>query len=85
MYHKLEVVYHALLALALRLKVLTIAIALLVTLGAASLIPKLGMELIPPMNQGEFCVRSYFHLEQRYQKQITSFENSPSQLKTETM
>ncbi|MBW8183699.1 efflux RND transporter permease subunit [Shewanella nanhaiensis] len=56
MYHKLEVVYHALLALALRLKVLTIAIALLVTLGAASLIPKLGMELIPPMNQGEFYV-----------------------------
>ncbi|ACA86113.1 efflux RND transporter permease subunit [Shewanella woodyi] len=56
MYHKLEVVYHALLALALRLKVLTIAIALFVTLGAASLIPKLGMELIPPMNQGEFYV-----------------------------
>jgi len=31
-------------------------IAILVTLGAASLLPKLGMELIPPMNQGEFYV-----------------------------
>ncbi|GGI84324.1 acriflavin resistance protein [Shewanella hanedai] len=55
-YHKLEIIYHALLALALKFKVLTISIALLVTLGAASLIPKLGMELIPPMNQGEFYV-----------------------------
>ncbi|MFT5235095.1 MAG: HAE1 family hydrophobic/amphiphilic exporter-1 [Shewanella sp.] len=55
-YHKLETIYHALLALALKFKTLTIAIALLVTLGAASLVPKLGMELIPPMNQGEFYV-----------------------------
>ncbi|MEC4725718.1 efflux RND transporter permease subunit [Shewanella sp. D64] len=55
-YHKLEIFYHALLALALKFKILTIAIALLVTLGAASLVPKLGMELIPPMNQGEFYV-----------------------------
>ena len=55
-YHKLENLYHGLLALALRFKILTISIALFVTLGAASLIPKLGMELIPPMNQGEFYV-----------------------------
>jgi HAE1 family hydrophobic/amphiphilic exporter-1 len=55
-YHQLEMMYHSLLALALKFKILTISIALLVTLGAASLVPKLGMELIPPMNQGEFYV-----------------------------
>ncbi|MPY21673.1 efflux RND transporter permease subunit [Shewanella psychropiezotolerans] len=55
-YHKLEILYHLLLALALRFKVMTLSIAILVTLGAASLVPKLGMELIPPMNQGEFYV-----------------------------
>ena len=55
-YHQLEMMYHGLLALALKFKILTISIALLVTLGAASLVPKLGMELIPPMNQGEFYV-----------------------------
>lgn len=55
-YHKLEIIYHGLLVLALKFKVLTISIALFVTLGAASLVPKLGMELIPPMNQGEFYV-----------------------------
>jgi len=56
LYHKLESVYHVLLAQALKFKVLTMGIAILVTLGAASLLPKLGMELIPPMNQGEFYV-----------------------------
>ncbi|RTR32228.1 efflux RND transporter permease subunit [Shewanella atlantica] len=56
LYHKLESVYHVLLAQALKFKVLTMSIAILVTLGAASLLPKLGMELIPPMNQGEFYV-----------------------------
>jgi len=55
-YQKLESVYHVLLAQALKFKVLTLSIAILVTLGAASLLPKLGMELIPPMNQGEFYV-----------------------------
>ncbi|WP_394147008.1 efflux RND transporter permease subunit [Shewanella atlantica] len=55
-YHRLERFYHLLLAQALKFKLLTISIAILVTLGAASLIPKLGMELIPPMNQGEFYV-----------------------------
>lgn len=56
LYQKLESVYHVLLAQALKFKVLTLSIAILVTLGAASLLPKLGMELIPPMNQGEFYV-----------------------------
>lgn len=56
LYQKLESVYHVLLAQALKFKVLTMSIAILVTLGAASLLPKLGMELIPPMNQGEFYV-----------------------------
>jgi len=56
LYHKLESVYHVLLTQALKFKVLTMGIAILVTLGAASLLPKLGMELIPPMNQGEFYV-----------------------------
>ncbi|RTR39469.1 efflux RND transporter permease subunit [Shewanella canadensis] len=56
LYQKLESVYHVLLAQALKFKVLTLSIAILVTLGAASLFPKLGMELIPPMNQGEFYV-----------------------------
>ena len=55
-YHKLEGIYHQLLALALRFRVMTLSIAILITLGAASLVPKLGMELIPPMNQGEFYV-----------------------------
>ena len=55
-YHKLEILYHLLLALALRFRVMTLSIAILITLGAASLVPKLGMELIPPMNQGEFYV-----------------------------
>ncbi|CAM3283682.1 efflux RND transporter permease subunit [Shewanella violacea] len=55
-YHKLEAIYHLLLALALRFRVMTLSIAILITLGAASLVPKLGMELIPPMNQGEFYV-----------------------------
>ncbi|WP_076409188.1 efflux RND transporter permease subunit [Shewanella sp. UCD-KL12] len=55
-YRQLERIYHSLLAFALKFKVLTLSIAILVTVSAASLIPKLGMELIPPMNQGEFYV-----------------------------
>lgn len=55
-YHQLEHVYHGLLSLALKFKILTLSIAILVTVGAGTLIPKLGMELIPPMNQGEFYV-----------------------------
>ncbi|MEI6859439.1 MAG: efflux RND transporter permease subunit [Shewanella sp.] len=55
-YHKLEGLYHHLLALALKFRVITLSVAILITLGTASLVPKLGMELIPPMNQGEFYV-----------------------------
>ena len=55
-YSKLEVLYHKLLAAALKFRVVTLAIALMVTASAGLLIPRLGMELIPPMNQGEFYV-----------------------------
>ncbi|QLE85892.1 efflux RND transporter permease subunit [Shewanella sp. Scap07] len=53
-YQLLEKLYHGLLSQALRHKVTTIAIAVAITAGAGSLVPRLGMELIPPMNQGEF-------------------------------
>ncbi|QYJ83989.1 efflux RND transporter permease subunit [Shewanella aegiceratis] len=55
-YHLLERVYHKLLRQALKFTWVTLAIALTLTLGTMSLIPRLGMELIPPMNQGEFYV-----------------------------
>ncbi|QYJ95389.1 efflux RND transporter permease subunit [Shewanella spartinae] len=55
-YHLLEGVYHRLLRQALKFTWVTLAIALTLTLGTMSLIPRLGMELIPPMNQGEFYV-----------------------------
>ncbi len=55
-YHLLEGVYHKLLRQALKFTWVTLVIALTLTLGTMSLIPRLGMELIPPMNQGEFYV-----------------------------
>ncbi|KIO35208.1 efflux RND transporter permease subunit [Shewanella sp. cp20] len=55
-YKLLESVYHKLLRQALKFSWLTMAIALTLTVGTMSLVPKLGMELIPPMNQGEFYV-----------------------------
>ncbi|NMH63608.1 efflux RND transporter permease subunit [Shewanella salipaludis] len=55
-YHGLERLYHKLLAVALRRQKLTLSLAIAVTLGAIALLPRLGMELIPPMNQGEFYV-----------------------------
>ncbi|MCG9721072.1 efflux RND transporter permease subunit [Shewanella sp. Isolate7] len=55
-YNLLESVYHKLLRQALKFSWLTMAIALTLTVGTMSLVPKLGMELIPPMNQGEFYV-----------------------------
>ncbi|ASJ97089.1 efflux RND transporter permease subunit [Shewanella marisflavi] len=55
-YHLLEYLYHKLLSQALKFSWVTLAIALTLTLGTMSLIPRLGMELIPPMNQGEFYV-----------------------------
>ncbi|QYJ88462.1 MULTISPECIES: efflux RND transporter permease subunit [Shewanella] len=55
-YNLLERVYHKLLRKALKFTWVTLVIALTLTLGTMSLIPRLGMELIPPMNQGEFYV-----------------------------
>ncbi|OEG75927.1 acriflavin resistance protein [Shewanella colwelliana] len=55
-YNQLEKIYHKLLKQALRFTWVTLSIALIVTAGTMSLIPRLGMELIPPMNQGEFYV-----------------------------
>jgi len=46
--------YPALLRGALRHRLLVLACAVLAFLGAASLAPKLGMDLIPPFAQGEF-------------------------------
>ncbi len=54
LYQALERFYPALLALALRQRLLTVALALAFTGTAGLLLPRLGMELIPPMNQGEF-------------------------------
>ncbi|UJF20772.1 efflux RND transporter permease subunit [Shewanella sp. OMA3-2] len=55
-YGALAKVYDGLLNKVLKQKGITLLIALAITLGAGSLLPKLGMELIPPMNQGEFYV-----------------------------
>ncbi|WP_434937642.1 efflux RND transporter permease subunit [Shewanella sp. HL-SH8] len=55
-YDALAKVYDGLLNKVLKQKGLTLLIALSITLGAGGLLPKLGMELIPPMNQGEFYV-----------------------------
>lgn len=55
-YTLLEKIYHRLLGQALKMTKLTLAIAIAVTFGTMSLVPRLGMELIPPMNQGEFYV-----------------------------
>ncbi|MGP1831646.1 efflux RND transporter permease subunit [Shewanella frigidimarina] len=56
LYRIVESIYFRVLHHALRHQVLTIVLALLVTLASSSLLPKLGVELIPPMNQGEFYV-----------------------------
>ncbi|KVX01465.1 efflux RND transporter permease subunit [Shewanella frigidimarina] len=56
LYRIVESIYFRVLHHALRHQVLTIVLALLVTLASSSLLPKLSVELIPPMNQGEFYV-----------------------------
>ena len=56
LYNGVEKIYHRLLGQALKMTWLTLAIAIAVTAGTMSLVPRLGMELIPPMNQGEFYV-----------------------------
>lgn len=55
-YHSVESLYHTLLNTALRQQIATLAVALAITAGCISLLPRLGVELIPPMNQGEFYV-----------------------------
>ncbi|MBY5993882.1 efflux RND transporter permease subunit [Ferrimonas balearica] len=54
LYGALAWFYPKLLGLALRHRGLTLALAIGITGTAAALLPRLGMELIPPMNQGEF-------------------------------
>ncbi|USD38782.1 efflux RND transporter permease subunit [Ferrimonas sp. SCSIO 43195] len=46
--------YPRMLRLAMSARWLTLALAIAITGFAVTLVPKLGMELIPPMNQGEF-------------------------------
>ncbi|MCL1045794.1 efflux RND transporter permease subunit [Shewanella electrodiphila] len=55
-YRFIERIYHGVLKHAMSHKVVTVIIAVMLTLGAGSLFPRLGVELIPPMNQGEFYV-----------------------------
>ena len=56
LYRGLERSYHALLNVALAHKWLSLCLAVIISTAAGSLAPRLGMELIPPMNQGEFYV-----------------------------
>lgn len=53
-YGVLEKAYFKALDLALRIKFLMIAVIIAVSAISVTLIPKLGMELIPPLAQGEF-------------------------------
>ncbi|MEC9428042.1 MAG: efflux RND transporter permease subunit [Pseudomonadota bacterium] len=48
--------YEKLLRISLRAKALVLAIAFVLAAGAIMLVPKLGMELIPTLSQGEFSV-----------------------------
>src|SRR5260370_24299318 len=45
--------YRPVLAFALRFRVLTLAVALLVVLGALALVPRIGKEFMPPLNEGD--------------------------------
>ncbi|GLP94874.1 efflux RND transporter permease subunit [Paraferrimonas sedimenticola] len=56
LYGLLESLYKPMIGAALRFHWATLAIALIFTLSIGSLLPKLGVELIPRMNQGEFYV-----------------------------
>lgn len=55
-YRQLERSYHALLKAAMSQKWLSLSVAIIISVACGSLLPRLGMELIPPMNQGEFYV-----------------------------
>src|SRR5258705_9724161 len=45
--------YRPVLALALRQRVLTLAVAVLVIAGAVALVPRIGKEFMPPLNEGD--------------------------------
>jgi Cu(I)/Ag(I) efflux system membrane protein CusA/SilA len=45
--------YRPVLAFALRFRVLTLALALLVVAGALALVPRIGKEFMPPLNEGD--------------------------------
>ncbi len=45
--------YRPVLALALRQRVLTLAVAVLVVVGAAALVPRIGKEFMPALNEGD--------------------------------
>ncbi|MGL5389815.1 MAG: efflux RND transporter permease subunit, partial [Shewanella sp.] len=55
-YQSIEQRYHRLLGGALRHQVTTLLVTCAITAGCIGLLPRLGMELIPPMDQGEFYV-----------------------------
>ncbi|MCL1077584.1 efflux RND transporter permease subunit [Parashewanella spongiae] len=55
-YRQIEHGYHALLKGAMSQKWLSLSVAIVISVACGSLLPRLGMELIPPMNQGEFYV-----------------------------
>src|SRR5437667_739307 len=45
--------YRPVLALALRQRVLTLAVAVLAVVGAVALVPRIGKEFMPPLNEGD--------------------------------
>ncbi|MGB0894690.1 MAG: efflux RND transporter permease subunit [Parashewanella sp.] len=55
-YRVLENRYHKLLNISLKHQWVSLTVAVLLSICCGSLLPRLGMELIPPMNQGEFYV-----------------------------
>ena len=55
-FNGLEKAYHGALIASLKARTLVVVVALVSAAGALLLVPKLGMELIPTMSQGEFSV-----------------------------
>lgn len=55
-YNAIEVVYQKALGLALKARLMVFGAIVSVALLSLTLLPRLGMELIPPMSQGEFFV-----------------------------
>ena len=55
-FNSIEKIYLAALQLALKVRIFVLVVVVAISLGSILLIPKLGMELIPDMSQGEFFV-----------------------------